>query len=581
MVESPGAAVNGKTQNWKWKMPERFFIPHWVSIIFLVLLTYAVYHESLDVPFCWDDDNLILRDQQIRSLTNIPSFFGLDYWKNEAPFRGANFRPLRTASFAVDYFLWEYNPYGYHLTNLFFHIFNVLLVYFFVYLLLQLSAISHQPSVTNSSSLITHHSSLIPLFSAVLFAAHPIHTEAVVWIKNRSEIFSTFFFLSSLLYFIKSQTPRLNQSSKYYSLFTIHYSLSLVCFILALLSKEVAITLPFMLVFYSFFFLLPDNFSLPEKGKKIFLSTLPFWVIGILYTFLRIRLIKLAIWSTEPASTLDLSSRILLVIKTVGEYLKLLLFPVNLSAERLLRIPKSILEPDMLFFSGAIILLLVSGVLLLRRAKPTSLLLGFSLFWVIFTILPTGNIYYLYTRPLAEQRLYLPSVGFCILLALIIAKGAELMQRAQKISLWISRTRLPKLIGVGQIFGVLAVAGILVFYSAGTIRRTADWKEPLRFWEKTLQSNPNYWRAQVNLGLAYLYENRIEEGIQILEQALPLAPEAPKIYFSLGFAYEMQGKIEEATAAFEKGIMNLTSSDIGKAYLNPHIRSIMPKIREI
>ncbi|MDI6788161.1 MAG: tetratricopeptide repeat protein, partial [Planctomycetota bacterium] len=167
-----------------------------------------------------------------------------------------------------------------------------------------------------------------------------------------------------------------------------------------------------------------------------------------------------------------------------------------------------------------------------------------------------------------------------ILLALLIAKGAELMQRARKISLWVSRIKLPKPIDVGQIFGVLVMAGILAFYSAGTIRRTADWKEPLRFWEKTFQSNPNYWRAQVNLGLAYLYENRTEAGIQILEKALPLAPEAPKIYFSLGFAYEMQGNIEKSTAAFEKGIMTLTSSDIDKAYLNPHIRRIMPRIKE-
>jgi len=176
----------------------------WLSVILLVLVTYAVYQNSLNGSFLWDDKYLVLRDNQIRTLRNIPRFFGLTYWREEAPFPGANFRPLRTTSFAIDYFLWEDNPFGYHLTNLLFHIFNVLLVYFFVHLLLS-SLSTYQPinlSTHSPNHLFTY--SLVPLLSALLFATHPIHTEAVCWIKNRSELFCTFFFLSSLIFFIKS-----------------------------------------------------------------------------------------------------------------------------------------------------------------------------------------------------------------------------------------------------------------------------------------------------------------------------------------------------------------------------------------
>ncbi|MBI4689977.1 MAG: tetratricopeptide repeat protein [Nitrospirae bacterium] len=450
----------------------------------------------------------------------------------------------------------------------------------------------HDTSVTLSLSKGT------PLLVALFFATHPIHSEAVVWIKNRAELFSTFFLLSSLILFMKSQI--LNQSSKYYSLFTIHYSLSLVCFILALLSNETAITLPAVLVFYSFFFLFPDNLSLlrtttsptgivvsphesvvrglQEKRKKIFLMTLPFWTLGILYAVLRFTLFKEGIWSPP----LDLSSHVLLVIKTIGEYLKLLTFPVNLLAERFSGIPKSILELDMLIFAMVIILLLVSGALLIRHAKPVSRTIGFTLFWIFITILPVGNIYYLNTRPIAEQRLYLSSVGFCIFLGLIL--GIFLKKDTEPIPGTAGTGALMTEVltkrnskRISRVLCVLAAFGILVPYSAGTIRRTVDWQNPLGFWEKTAKNNPNHWRTQMNLGLAYMYEDRIEDGIQRLKQAIRLAPEVPRAYFDVGFAYEMQGKIDEATAMFEKGI-SLTSC---RDDLHSRFRAALPEIREI
>ncbi|MBI4689976.1 MAG: hypothetical protein HY754_06880 [Nitrospirae bacterium] len=110
----------------------KVYYSRWASIIFLVLLTYAVYWGSLSVPFMWDDDNLIIRDEQIKSLTNIfHVFFIFFYWKEDAPFSGAYFRPIRTVSFAIDYFLWG--------------------IFLFVYCFSrQPSAVSSQPSATDS-----------------------------------------------------------------------------------------------------------------------------------------------------------------------------------------------------------------------------------------------------------------------------------------------------------------------------------------------------------------------------------------------------------------------------------------------
>jgi tetratricopeptide (TPR) repeat protein len=538
----------------------------WLSIILLVLVTYAVYQGSLSGPFLWDDGDLILKDSQVHSLKNIPHFFGLSYWKDESPFPGANFRPLRTTSFAIDYFFWEYNPYGYHLTNLLFHIFNVLLVYFFVRLLLyQPLAISHQPLASNTSPLNRLPACpLIPLLSALLFATHPIHTEAVCWIKNRSELFCTFFFLSSLILFIKSQLLALSpqppasnhQQSKYYPLSTIYYTLSLVCFVLALLSKETAITLPAVLVFYVFFFLLPNNLSLLGKGKRIILKTLPFWIVGILYVFFRFKIIAIVSSAGEGfrPPVLGLYSHILSVIKSIGYYLQLIFFPVYLCAERLLNIPKSLFEVEVLLSLGVIILLLAIGAKLFKRLKDVS----FALFLIFIILLPVVNIYFLYSRPIAEQRLYLPSVGFCILLALLFAKT---LKRDNAITQKTSQRNL-------RLFGPLAVFSVLAFYSVVTVRRIADWRNPVVFWEKTVKSSPKSTRAYINLSITYDDAGRTEEAIQALKKSIEMDPKWGMAYFDLGIFYDKQGRTDEATVMFEKGI-NLS---LGKSSLRRYLK---------
>jgi len=321
-----------------------------------------------------------------------------------------------------------------------------------------------------------------------------------------------------------------------------------------------------------FFFLLPEDLSPVEKGKKIFLKTLPFWIVGILYTFFRFKIIGMVLSAGAgfPPPVLGLYSHILLVIKSIGYYLRLLFFPVYLCAERSLTIPKSFFEPDILIFVGVVIFLLVSAVALFRRATPlevahraplemaylaeifltgraTILLMG----WIFFTILPAGNIYFLHTRPLAEQRLYLPSVGFCILLALVIAKIADpfsavlrrmkLTQRAQRTSRRIS-----------LVFCGIAFFSVLAFYSVGTVRRNTDWHNSIVFWEKTVKNNPDSPRARINLGIAYSCAERDEEAIQELKKALDMGLYAQLAYFNLGIAYDNQGKTEEAVAMFEK-----------------------------
>jgi hypothetical protein len=213
-------------------------LPTLVSILLLMIVVFLVYADTLRYDFVWDDEDLIQTNPRITKLGDFSTFFEVE------PFYG-NFyyRPLVIFSLAFDYRLWELKPFGYHLSNLIFHLGSVLMIYFI------------------SLSLLPRLSSFLV---ALLFGLHPIHTEAVAWISGRSDVLCAFFFLASVLSFIhfiqiQNRSKRLGA-----------YFLSLIFFLCSLLAKEMAVTLPLILLVWWTFF--SDEASLRQKSGKRFFS---------------------------------------------------------------------------------------------------------------------------------------------------------------------------------------------------------------------------------------------------------------------------------------------------------------------
>ncbi|MBU1912859.1 MAG: tetratricopeptide repeat protein [Candidatus Omnitrophica bacterium] len=501
---------------------------HLPWLILLVLICVTLFCNTFQNTFIWDGKRYIVNNEYIKDLKNIPFFFTPQYWKQLSV---AFYRPMSMTTFALDYFLWELNPVGFHLTNLLLHILNVILVYFLVLKLEKASS-----SDFNWQSLFN-----LPFLTAAFFAAQPVHVESITWIKSRSDPLVLLFCLLSFLFFI-----RYVNTFRFFS-----YSMTLFCFILALLSKEIAVVLPFLLVFYSLCFL-------PQKEhKRTLVRILPFSAALILYAAFKIifssgQVLHLAAHEFNPYI------HILTVFKTIGYYVGLLVFPINLNADRIFSIPESLFEPAVyisaalsLFALAVIIkisLLIAKGV----RIGKDSKLFCFAMLWIFLTLLPISNIIFLASRPISEQRLYMPSLGFCLVLAIGIKKFSSLELD------FLKRDR------VRQLAALLFII-ILAFYSVVTVRRNFEWKNPLTFWTKTAESSPFSLKARNNLG--NLYENKgfYDKAIAKYKEALSLNPNLSRIHYNLGNVYKKKNLYSKAITKY-KDALGLNPANIDAHY---------------
>jgi len=425
-------------------------------ILGLFLAAFIIYIPALRLSFFWDDRSLI------SGLKAEPEIVGV---KEE-------FRPLRALSFYLDHFLWKDNPSGYHLTNIFLNSLAVILVFYFINFIFK--------------------NDLIAFLSSLFFAFHPVHTEAVVWIKNRTEIFCLIFYLSSFLAFFKN------------------YYLAILFFILALLSKETAATFPLILTLYLLFF-----------NRKLIKKTFPFWILAFLrFAITLIYAPKLLGTSGEVFNFIQ---HLWIIFKTYSFYFYLLIFPKNLCVEWRFKIPENFLSFESLLPVLAIIVFFFL-IYLFRKKKE----ILFLLLFLLLSLIPQSNIFYIAGRPWAEQRLYLPSISFCILLTLLIY---QLKKR----------------------FLVYFVSClILLFYGLRTITRTYEWQDEEKFWKRAISITPQSARLYLQLGNEYFLKGNYEKAKNEYKKAISLDMGFHQPYYNLGIIMMKEKKYKEAIPFFLK-----------------------------
>ncbi|TAK08083.1 hypothetical protein EPO44_03070, partial [bacterium] len=188
-----------------------------LHIFLIVCFATLFYTNSFANFFVWNDWTLIIENFLIKDWRNLPEIFTSAFWKPLVGEPSQIYRPLLSLSFMADFAVWGLNPWGYHLTNTLFHILNSILIYFL--------ARVYVPAIP-------------ALMATLLFAVHPIHTEAVTYISGRGELIMTFFLLSGVLVFLKSE----KRTS------WLFYLVSLPLFFFALLTKETAVIFPLLLL---------------------------------------------------------------------------------------------------------------------------------------------------------------------------------------------------------------------------------------------------------------------------------------------------------------------------------------------
>ncbi len=472
----------------------------------LVLMALSAFLPVLSAEFTnWDDGllltkNLLLRDPSWRGPLRLLADLKTDIYM-----------PLVFLSYWVEYRFFGLNPCVYHLTNLVIHLFNCLLVYWFICLL------TRKP--------------LIGFLTALFFAIHPLQTASVAWIAQRKTLLCGFFFLGSLIayeYYLMSGRKR-------------HRTLSFFLFLGSLMSKFQAAALPFLL-------LLLDLRQARPLDRKLLIEKIPYALslafFGSLVFFFQPTAL-LTPGSPIPGPALALYRWAQASIFYASKFI----YPLGLScAYPALAAPgQTVAIGSWLIIIGG--LLLGTGLLIAGRRRQTFL---FGTFFCLLTSLPVLHMA-IFRGVVADNYAYLLIIGP----SLLIAKGLDWTFR-------LSRDRRDLVLKYTlRIAGGLSLAACLVL----TRQRCFVWRDSFSLWNDMLTKHPRIPLGYKCLGDAYAKKGVYSAAIVNYRKALELDPLFKEAAFNLQLArklysIENRGRPSHATLqkkAIERRIKNLTT----------------------
>ena len=471
-----------------------------LSVVLIIALGFAVYANSLNGEFIWDDQHLVEDNVYIRDWANVPKFF------TESIGSGADaadvysfYRPAQMITYAIDYSFWKLDVRGYHLTNVLLHVLASLMVFWFITAL--------------------YADWRLSLFTGLLFAAHPMHTEAVSYISGRADPLFLIFMLLCFVFYIKS----LRREKAVYSV-----SMA-VSYLLAIFSKEISLILPFLLLLYHYTF-----------REKIKLRTiLPVLVLNVSYIIARFTF--LSFLSSHVVHQTTFAQRLAGFFIAIVNYIKVIILPLDLHMEY----GNSFFDftyPQVWAGMAAVFALAV----VLVRTRPARNIVFFSLAWFLLGLFPSSGLVYPINAYMAEHWLYLPSIGIFLLLS----KGLTLLCDEKGM----------------KAVSIAAVVLFLGFYSYLTVQQNHYWKAPIPFYERTLKYANNSSRVYFNLANEYRRAGRNEQAVPLYNKAIGIRPDHLDARYNLAKAHEEMGQNGQAMAAYQEIIES--DPDHDKAYYN-------------
>jgi len=511
------------------------------------LMTFLVYLPSLGNTFLsWDDGIYVTENSAIQKLDR--AFFR---WAFTA-FHAANWHPLTWISHALDYAVWGLNPLGHHLTNNILHAVNTFLV---VLLVVKLMEACKPASLQAGKLTSSHYSPLIVAgVTGLLFGIHPIHVESVAWVSERKDLLCALFYLLSVMAYMK-YAARLSQraeSKEQRAYISMPYApgplLSALCFfILALMSKPMAVSLPVVL-------LLLDWYPFGRiRSVKTFLSALtekiPFIAFSLVSSVLTI-LAQSSGHTIAPFAVLPLTVRALVAIKAITLYLSNMVLPVGLLP--LYPYPGDVSLTSPVYFLPILLVVVITAVAVAAIRKTKAVFAAWSYF--LITLLPVLGIVQVGDQAMADRYSYLPSIGPFLLAGM---SAAFLLLRSTAFGEQKLIQRFMLLAGMGAVPCILAYA---------TIQQIAVWKDSFVLWDYTIRKNPSGNPFAYNSrGLVLRKRGQLDEAIADFERALAIRQDTDTLN-NLGIAYYEKGLYEKAVEMYGKAV--LLSPGNSRAYTN-------------
>ncbi len=449
--------------------------------ILLCVIGFILYLNSLKGDFVFDDYPRILNNPAIKDLSNLKLIW-LTF----------NTRFLTGLSFAINYKLGGLNPMGYHIVNVIIHILTAFSVYIFTQFTLQTSYFQNKVSDQSRD--------LIAVGATLIFLTHPIQTEAVSYITQRATSLATFFYLASLVLYIKSRS---NNNVQF-------LIVSVITTILGMLTKEMTFTIPITIMVYEIFFLKAKT----DSARQVLNRLRPFF-----WTLLIIPLV-LAL-DQYPHSNLGLRDQVLkggfhlthclTQINILRTYLRLFILPVRQNIDYDYSAVKGLLDISMWGSLFLLVLLGVLAILFYKRMRIVSFCIAW--FFITTSIEFIVNPFICSDIVIFEHYLYLPMVGFSIALSYSLFSYLREYRK------------------------VIVTFSLCVFvFSIMTYQRNKVWENGIALWSDAVKKSPHKPRPYSNLGYHYSLVDEYDLAINNYKRALQISPNYT-VYNHLGDAY--------------------------------------------
>jgi tetratricopeptide (TPR) repeat protein len=481
-------------------------------LIGVMVITAFAYFNSLNGEFVYDDLFQILKNPSLASLTNIPKMFVQSVWQfmnaSSQDAVGLYYRPIFNSILIINYQIFGQSVFGWHLVSLLLHLATTYLVY-------KIAAQWELPKE-------------IALTAALFFGLHPVHSESVAWISALPDPLAAVFLLLSLLCYERYYRGKLWQASQKYLMI-----LSLVFAFFAIFSKEVAVAFPIFLGLREFFDKQEED-SLTARIARSIQRAIPFY--GLVVFYLIARYYALGFLSKSDPKTVGISTgQLLFTIPTILlQYVRMLFFPFHLSiiyAQEYLTTPS-----DPRFWASAIVLIAMFAFAYWVTRK--SQIGRRSLIWLILFLLPVLNLKAFNPQEslIHDRYLYVPSIGFCILMAQGIYWLSKVFKAKQEVG-----------------FEIVVVLICIIFFGV-TVSQNSTWKSDLDMANNALQYAPNRPFLFNYIGVHYFTNNNPVEAEKFYLKAIESNPAYYDSISNLGDIYRMQGKNAEAEQYYLKAI---------------------------
>ncbi len=481
-------------------------INRWTNVLLIVLIGMVAYHNCLPNEMFWDDDDFINNNRFIKDFHYWPLWFSQNMVAGS--YLVSNYwRPLLLAVFALEWQCWHHWVYGWHIVSVGVHIMAAITLYF---LLNRLFA-----------------RNLLALLTALIFVAHPVHNEAVVYVNSMGDSLAAFFVLSSLLLYARfRQSQKPSWSSR-------PYWAALLLFPLGILSKETGFVLVGLLPLMDFLLLSKTKTFWGRLGQ-VLAAAWPFILLGIIYIILRGTVLNFSnsfnFYNENNVFTTHPGVRLMTFFKVLVQYTGFLFFPYQLRVERELAWAHSLAEWDVIA-GGLLVGFMLFSAFKYWTSKPW---ISFGLGWFFIAIAPTSNVLVPINSVIYEHFLYMPMIGITLIVTYL---GLD----------WAEKNRLmPTLLKM--------TAVVLVIFCAINIHRNLDWRTSIGFYEQLVTYRPDDYRVINNLGMEYANKGIHDKALVTYLKAIALDPKNPVAYHNIAGTYRDTGHIQLALENFQKAI---------------------------